>query len=209
MPDTQPSEPSTASGSPSDPVSPIVWWRLALTALLIPLTIHAFGDEYGQVPLLSDIDLAVHEFGHMLFMPFGIRIFGDTGVTAGGAITQVMVPLLFAAYFLFGPKQHRDVHAATVALWWAAMNVLSVAIYAGDARAGQLTLINGATGEDDPEGHDFHALFEHWGVLNRDTIYAARLRNLAALMSFVAIAGGLVAALRVRKRPASEAAVTM
>ena len=170
------------------------WGRLALTALLIPVSIAAFNDEYGQVPLLSAINLAIHEFGHMLFMPFGIPVFGEAGVIMGGALTQVLLPLVFTAYFVFGRKEHRDLHAATICLWWAGTNVLSVAIYAGDARAGQLMLITGATGEDDPGSHDFYNLFARWGVLNRDTIYAGRLRFLAAAMCFVAIVGGLWAA---------------
>lgn len=59
--------------------------RLALAALLIFLTWHAFRDELGYIPLLGDIDLAIHEFGHMLFMPFGILILGRTMI---GGIRQ-------------------------------------------------------------------------------------------------------------------------
>ena len=167
---------------------------MALTALLIPLSLKAFGDEYGQVPLISGINLAIHEFGHMLFMPFGIELFGETGVIMGGAITQVAIPMLFAGYFLWGKREHRDLHAATVCLWWTAISLLGVAIYAGDARAGQLMLVTGATGEDDPGSHDFYNLFARWGVLNRDLIYAGRLRALAAFLCLTSILGGIWAA---------------
>src|SRR5712675_3659264 len=51
--------------------------RLALAAVLALLAWSAFRNEYGYIPLLSDIDLAIHEFGHMLFMPFGIQFLGD------------------------------------------------------------------------------------------------------------------------------------
>jgi hypothetical protein len=170
------------------------WARIALTGLLIPVSFSAFGSEYRQVPLLSGINLAIHEFGHMLFMPFGIQIFGETGVILGGALTQVALPLVFTAYFLFGKREHRDRHAASICLWWTALNVLSVAIYAGDARARQLMLITGATGEDDPGSHDFSNLFARWGVLDRDTIYAGRMRAFAAFLCFVAVVGGLWAA---------------
>ena len=158
----------------------------------------AFGDEYAQVPLLNGIDLAIHEFGHNLFMPFGIPLFGETMVILGGALTQVMVPLVFVWYFLYGKKEHRDTHAAMVCLWWTSMNVLSVAVYMADARARKLMLITGATGEDDPEGHDFYNLFSQWGVLNRDTIYARRMRALAWLMFLASIVVGLWAAWRSR-----------
>jgi hypothetical protein len=180
---------------PKDATPKIIRWaRLMLTFLLIPVSMKAFGDEYGQVPLLSGINLAIHEFGHMLFMPFGIPVVGETGVILGGSVTQVALPMLFAGYFLFGKPEHRDLHAATICAWWTALNVLSVAIYAGDARAGKLMLITGATGEDDPGSHDFYNLFARWGVLNRDAIYAGRLKAVAGLLCIGAIMVGMWAA---------------
>lgn len=177
------------------------WGRILITVALIPVGLRAFGHEYGQVPLLSGINLAIHEFGHMLFQPFGIPILGDTMVILGGSLSQVMFPLIFVGYFLYGKKEHRDTHAATICLWWASMNVLSVAVYAADARARQLMLITGATGEDDPDSHDFFNLFAQWGVLNRDTIYAGRLRALAFLMFATSVVIGLWAASRSRSEP--------
>jgi hypothetical protein len=198
---TAPADPRAKAPSPYSYTPPkddtpkvLRWARMALTLVLIPISISAFRHEYGQVPLLSGINLAIHEFGHMLFMPFGIELFGETGVILGGALTQVLIPLVFTGYFLFGKQEHRDRHAAAVCFWWAAINVLSVAVYAGDARAGQLMLITGATGEDDPGSHDFYNLFARWGVLNRDLVYAARLRALAAFMCFVSIGVGIWAA---------------
>jgi hypothetical protein len=188
---------------PKDDTPKIIrWGRILLTVVLIPIGMSAFRDEYGMVPLLSGIDLAIHEFGHMLFMPFGIPILGDTMVILGGSLTQVALPLVFVWYFLYGKKEHRDLHAAMVCLWWTSMNLLSVAIYAADARAGTLMLITGATGEDDPDSHDFYNLFSQWGVLNRDTIYAGRLRALAALMFFASIVIGLWAAWKTEKKGA-------
>ncbi|HEY3114971.1 MAG TPA: hypothetical protein VGJ62_14925 [Gemmatimonadaceae bacterium] len=52
------------------------------------------------MPILGDIDIAVHEFGHMLFMPFGIQFLGSTMMILGGSLTQVAFPLLFFGYFL-------------------------------------------------------------------------------------------------------------
>lgn len=170
--------------------------RLALTAALIPLGLAAFRDEYGSLPLIGDIDTAIHEFGHLLFMPFG-----ETMMFLGGALTQVAIPLAFAAYFLFGKREHRDAHAATVCLWWSALNVLSVAIYVGDARARELMLLTGATGQEDDYGHDFYNLFSRWGVLQHDTLYASGLRRIAWLMFAVSIATGFWTAWRSRSVP--------
>lgn len=169
--------------------------RIGITLLLLFLAVRAFRDELGGVPLISDIDLAVHEFGHMLFMPFGWAFLGDTMVILGGSLTQVALPLVFVGYFAFSGK-HRDLHGATVCLWWAAMNLLSVAIYAADARARQLMLISGATGQEDDSGHDFHNLFSQWGVLSRDTVYAGRMRALAVVLCFVSFVLGIYYAMR-------------
>src|SRR5712672_1456956 len=114
-------------GSADSPRALQQYGRLALAVFLALLAWVAFHDEYGYIPLLSDIDLAVHEFGHMLFMPFGIPLLGHTMVIFGGSLFQVVFPLIFLGYFLRNrEEQPRDVHAAMVCLWWAAMNVLGV-----------------------------------------------------------------------------------
>ena len=160
--------------------------RIGFSLLLIPVSLSAFGSDYGQIPLLSGINVAIHEFGHYLFMPFG-----EMMTILGGSLFQVIFPLAFVWYFLYGKEEHRDRHAAMVCSWWSGINLLQVSIYAADARAGQLMLLSGATGEDDPEGHDWRNLFSMWGVLNRDTVYAGRMRGFAALVCLVSIAYGL------------------
>lgn len=166
----------------------IRWARVALTAMLCVAGLAAFRHEYGAVPLVGDIDTAIHEFGHVLFAPLG-----ETMTILGGSVTQILFPLVFTAYFVRG---RRDLHAATVCLWWSAMNVLSVSIYAADARARELMLLSGATGQDDDSGHDFYNLFSRWGVLRHDTVYAAGLRRLAFMMFLASIGLGLWSALR-------------
>src|SRR2546423_11123459 len=59
--------------------------RVSLATLLAWLTWLACHNEYGNVPIVSDVDTAIHEFGHMLFMPFGIPILGRTMVILGGS----------------------------------------------------------------------------------------------------------------------------
>jgi hypothetical protein len=172
---------------------PARWARVALSLLLIPLSWHAFHSQYGDVPLVSGIDLAIHEFGHMLYMPFGFAFLGRTMVILGGSLTQVMFPLIFVFYFLRRRGGVRDVHAVMICLWWTSMNVLSVAIYCNDARAGVLMLISGETGQES-EGHDWNNLLRIWGVLNKDTVIAAKMRGVAWFLCIVSIVAGLVAA---------------
>lgn len=180
--------------------------RLALTLLLVPVSWHAFHDQYGYVPLLSGIDLAIHEFGHMLFMPFGIEFLGSTMMILGGSLIQVVVPLIFMLYFLGIPKGVRDVHAAMICLWWSSINVLSVAIYCADSRAGVLMLVNGQTGQES-DGHDWNNLLTTWHLLSKDTVIADRMRRVAVMVCVISIIAGAVAAWR-PARPRSISALS-
>ena len=157
--------------------------RLALAAVLAWLAWIAFRGEFGYVPLLSDIDLAIHEFGHMLFMPFGIQFLGSTMMILGGSLTQVAFPLLFFGYFMRkqGDGRRRDLFAAMVCLWWSGINLLSVAIYCADSRAGQLMLLDGSTGQES-DGHDWNNLLTRWGLLEHDTAIARWMRAIAWLV---------------------------
>jgi hypothetical protein len=180
---------STASTAPDRTYSAEKIARIALTLLLALAAHHAFRDEYGFVLLVSDIDTAIHEFGHYLFMPFG-----ETLMILGGSLFQVLFPLIFTGYFLFGPRRTRDLHAAMACLWWASINLLQVAIYAADSRAGQLMLITGQTGAES-DGHDWYNLFTRWGMLEHDTIIAGRMRVVAGLVCLISIFVGVGAAL--------------
>jgi hypothetical protein len=178
--------------------------RLALAGVLCLLAWIAFRDELGYVPLLSDIDLAIHEFGHMLFMPFGIPLLGRTMVILGGSLTQVAFPLLFFGYFVRkqGDGRRRDLFAAMVCLWWSGINLLSVAIYCADSRAGQLMLLDGSTGQES-DGHDWYNLLIRWGLLEHDTAIARWMRAIAFVVCVASIIVAVWTELqRPRKQPA-------
>ncbi len=182
--------------------SPQRYLRLGLVALLAWLAVSAFRDPLGVVPLLSDIDLAIHEFGHMLFMPFGIPILGSTMVILGGSLTQVAFPLIFVGYFLKRAEdgRRRDIFAAMICLWWSALNLLSVAIYCADSRAGQLMLLDGSTGQES-DGHDWFNLLSRWGLLEHDTAIAHWMRGIAGLVCIAALTLALWNILVVAQQP--------
>ncbi|HEV7594537.1 MAG TPA: hypothetical protein VGO33_06040 [Gemmatimonadaceae bacterium] len=180
--------------------------RLALAGLLALLAWSAFHGEEGYVPLLGDIDLAIHEFGHMLFMPFGIQFLGNTMMILGGSLTQVAFPLLFVGYFLRKQDdgRRRDVFAAMVCLWWSAINLLDVSIYCADSRAGELMLLDGLTGKES-DGHDWNNLLTRWGLLEHDTVIARWMRAIAWLVCVGSIVVAIWSALQLPRGQPVEA----
>jgi len=195
---------SPSIGSTDSPRTLQRYARLALAVVLALLAWSAFRSEYGYIPLLSDIDLAIHEFGHMLFMPFGIQFLGSTMMILGGSLTQVAFPLIFFGYFMrkHDDAPRRDVFAAMVCLWWSGINLLSVAIYCADSRAGQLMLIDGSTGQES-DGHDWNNLLTRWGLLQHDTAIARWMRAIAWLVCVTSIIVAVWSELqRPREQPA-------
>jgi hypothetical protein len=184
-------------GSNDSPRTLQSYARLTLAALLAWLAFHAFRDDLGYIPLLGDIDLAIHEFGHMLFMPFGIQFLGNTMMILGGSLTQVAFPLVFVGYFLHkgDDGRRRDLFAAMVCLWWSGINLLSVAIYCADSRAGQLMLLDGSTGQES-DGHDWNNLLSRWGLLQHDIGIARAMRAIAWLVCVASIVVAVWSALQ-------------
>ncbi len=112
---------------------------------------------------LDDVDLAIHETGHLVFS-WG----GDVITALGGTLFQLIVPVAFVGYF----ARRRDWHAATVPLWWAGQNGWNIARYVADARAQELPLVGG--GE-----HDWAFLLAEWDLLARDLVIANAIRVVA------------------------------
>jgi hypothetical protein len=192
---------STPTLSSADsPRTPQAYARLALCALLTWLTWIAFHNEYGYIPLVVDVSTAVHEFGHVLFMPFGIPILGDTMVILGGSLTEVAFPLLFVGYFLRkgDDGRRRDVFASMVCLWWSGIGMLGTAIYCADSRAGRLMLLDGLTGQES-DGHDWYNLLSRWGLLEQDTHIARWMRMIAWLMCVGSVGIATLSALQQRR----------
>jgi len=150
--------------------------RLAFTILL---AVYGFAllrhPEAGSI--MDNVDLPIHETGHLVFMPFGEFI-----QFLGGTLFQIIMPCVFVGYFL----GRKDRHAASVALWWVAQNFWNISVYVKDARAEELPLVGG--GE-----HDWAYLLGHMGWLTRDQIIGQRFWAVGVVVYLIAIGGGLVA----------------
>ena len=116
----------------------------------------------------------IHEFGHVLFSPFGEFL-----MLLGGSLFQVSLPLIFGGIFL---AKNRDPFAASVMLWWSAVAVMDVAPYMYDAAHPQHVLLTGRTGETG--AHDFIDVLYDVGLLQqaRAVGYAAHAFGVAMLV---------------------------
>lgn len=154
--------------------------RLALRLLVPPLIGSYAWRRFADVErwdLLDDVNLAIHEAGHLVFQPFG-----DHMQFAGGSIFQVLVPLVFAGYFV----ARRQRYSASVVLAWGAASLLNVARYVADARVQELPLLGGENAI-----HDWWYLLTEWGMLARDREIANGVRGAGALLFVLAVAGSL------------------
>jgi len=152
--------------------------RRVRIAFLVLIAVYALArvrnPEYWDP--LDDLNLAVHEAGHLVFSAFG-----ETLTILGGSAFQVMVPLAFVGYFV----RTKQRYAAAVTMTWVGVNLLNVARYIGDARAQNLPLLGG---EDSI--HDWWYLLINWDLLPRD-LTIARWVHFAGVVAFLtAIVGG-------------------
>jgi hypothetical protein len=129
----------------------VVWGSQFITK---PLESNYTGESF-----LHLINLPFHEAGHLLFMPFGRFM-----TILGGSLGQILMPFICLATFVW--KTH-DPFGGSVALWWAAENFMDVAPYINDARAMELILLGGFTGQE-VDAHDWNNLLSMLGWLQHD-----------------------------------------
>ena len=133
--------------------------------------------------LLHLVNLPFHEAGHVFMRPFGQFM-----TTLGGTLAQLLVPLICLAVLLF---KSRDALGAVVCGWWFGENLLDIAPYIADARAGELPLVGGNFGASSPYGfHDWEYLLTETGLLRYDHALARIAHVLGALLMLLAVVWG-------------------
>ena len=144
---------------------------------LIPALLFSF--YFGWVALtptqgsfLDNVDLPIHEFGHLLF-----RLFGEFMMVAGGSLFQVIFPAIFAGYFFW----QRSFYSAAIVLFWVGQSILNVWVYAADAVVMQLVLTSGFTGSEG-SFHDWNYLLTATGLLSSTKIVAGVIRIAGTLV---------------------------
>ena len=157
-------------------------WTAPRIARVVTVTLLAlYGIAILRDPgftLIDNVNLPIHETGHLVFAPFGELI-----TALGGTLFQLIVPAVFVGYFL----KRRDQFAASVALWWVAENCWNIAVYVADAQEQALPLVGG--GE-----HDWAFILAELDVLQQDARIAAMVRFAGTILFVVAVLWGYASA---------------
>lgn len=129
-----------------------------------------------QGSFLDNVDLPIHETGHLLFRPLG-----EFMSIAGGSLFQVIFPAVFVGYFVW----HQKYYSAAIILLWVGQSVLNVFVYAADAVVMRLVLTSGFTGSEG-SFHDWNYLLTQTGLINSTKIIAGIIRAIGTLTIILA-----------------------
>jgi hypothetical protein len=121
----------------------------------------------GALLLIDNVNLVVHEGGHLLF-----GWFGQTLGVWGGTILQCLVPFLLAVFFLV----QRQPQGFAFCSFFFFENWLGIGTYMADARAMVLPLVT--TGDPELAEHEWHKIFSSLGLLQYDTRIGGTVRFL-------------------------------
>lgn len=151
---------------------------------------HLDDPMYGGI--VKGLNLAIHEIGHVLF-----GFIGEFISIAGGTILELAAPLIAAVMFY----KQRDYFAIAIALCWLGTAFFDVAVYAADARAGNLPLV-GLTA--DPE-HDWFIMLAETDLLNHDKTIGGLFRLLGMCSFAVGLGFGTWVIMQMRAQPGDGA----
>ena len=125
---------------------------------------------------LDNVDLPIHETGHLLFRPFG-----EFMMVAGGSLFQVIFPMVFVGYFVW----QRSFYSASIVMLWVGQSILNVWVYASDAIVMKLVLTSGFTGSEG-SFHDWNYLLTATGLLDSTKGVAKVIRFVGTLTIIIA-----------------------
>jgi hypothetical protein len=95
-----------------------------ISAILLSIYFIWIAYDPMQGSFLDNVDLPIHETGHLFFRPLG-----EFMMIAGGSLFQVIFPAVFVGYFIW----HRSHYSAAIVLLWVGQSILNVWVYASDA----------------------------------------------------------------------------
>ena len=133
-------------------------------------------DYDGPFLWLHYPNLAIHETGHLLFMPFGRFL-----MLLGGSLTQIAFPAAFTVYF-FGSRQY---FSSALTLFWTGQNFTDVAVYMRDAPVRLLPLTT-----DNIDAHDWWQLFRMMRCLDHSVLIANLTHSIGVLILIASVVAG-------------------
>ena len=150
-------------------------------AVLLSIYFVSIAYDPMQGSFLDNVDLPIHETGHLLFRPFG-----EFMMVAGGSLFQVIFPGIFVGYFVW----QRSYYSAAVVLLWVGQSILNVWVYAADAVVMQLVLTSGFTGSEG-SFHDWNYLLTTTGLINSTKTVAGIIRFIGTVTIIAAGAAAI------------------
>lgn len=136
-----------------------------------------YANTYAKWHFIDNVDLIFHEAGHALFI-----FCGDFLHVLMGSGFQILFPCVFVGYFVL----RRAYFSASIVAMWVGINMLSVALYAGDAVRQQLPLLGG-----DAAIHDWHWIFSYLGVLQYTDSIAGAIYGAGCMVLLAASIGAI------------------
>ncbi len=140
--------------------------------IILPIAVYWCFNR-GNYGLIDNVDLLIHEAGHVFFSLFGKFIY-----TLGGSSMQIIIPSIIAGFFF--RNNYRT--GVQVALLWLGQNFINISVYAADASAQKLPLLG-----DNRVYHDWHYLLNTLGLLEFDMEIGYLFFGVAVLIFIVAL----------------------
>ena len=134
--------------------------------------------NWGQLTLLDNVHLPIHEGGHLLF-----GWLGETLGLWGGTLLQLLVPALLAMAFVI----RREIPGVAFCVLAFFHSLSGVAIYMSDALRQELPLVTVGAPADEAQ-HDWVRIFSSLGVLP----HAIQIGNFTRLIAWAGMVGTLV-----------------
>jgi hypothetical protein len=148
----------------------LVGWTVFYGSLLFYL-----GLNWGQLTLIDNVHLPIHEGGHLLF-----GWLGETLGLWGGTLLQLLVPALLAVSFAV----RRELPGTTFCAFAFFHSLTGVATYMADALRLELPLVTVGGAGDEVE-HDWVRIFSSLGVLP----HAIQIGNFTRLVAWAGMLG--------------------
>jgi len=151
----------------------LVGWTAFYVFLLFYL-----GTNWGQLTLLDNVHLPIHEGGHLLF-----GWLGETIGLWGGTLLQLLVPALLAVSFAV----RRELPGTVFCTFAFFHSLTGVATYMADALRLELPLVTVGAIADESQ-HDWVRIFSSLGLLP----HAIQIGNFTRLVAWAGMIGTVV-----------------